>query len=357
MFLHSRANAGVRFLDVRGSPGNCTYLLPIRRDTFSAAEVKNFASYFQALEEAGCEVLVVDGSPAAIFDAHHGVWSGTCRHQSVDARFTYLNGKVNGVRTGLEIASCDEIIMADDDIRYRAEQLALICQRLERFDVVRPQNFIMPLPWWARIESARMLINRATLRSGDYPGTCAFRRSAVLRAGEYDGDVLFDNEEMIRHFVCRGLSIDYEIDLLVEKTAPSFRKWIEQRPRQAYEDFALRGKTVFFASILPLAAFLTLLGKFQLLIFFGTMLAIGPIMIAAAGWGRGKAAGAFPISTCWFAPLWIFERASNTYIAFWWRVFRGGYPFGDRILSRGVGRDWFSIRKNASLPLQRSTYL
>ncbi|MEY2492959.1 MAG: hypothetical protein QOH24_1910, partial [Verrucomicrobiota bacterium] len=252
----------MRSLGVRGSPGNCTYLLPIRRNTFSGVEAEDFASYFRALGKAGCEILVVDGSPPAIFDAHHGIWSSTCRHQPVDARFTYLNGKVNGVRTGIEIAAYDKIIIADDDIRYNVKQITLVCRRLEKFDVVRPQNFIRPLPWWARIESARMLINRATLRSGDYPGTCAFRRSVVLRVGDYDGDVLFDNEEMIRHFERHGLSIDYEIDLLVEKVAPSFRKWIEQRPRQAYEDFALRGKTIFFASIFPLAAFLTLVGNF-----------------------------------------------------------------------------------------------
>ena len=43
-----------------------------------------------------------------------------------------------------------------------------------------------------------MLINRALLRTADYPGTCAFHRATMLRVGHYDGDVLFDNEEIIR---------------------------------------------------------------------------------------------------------------------------------------------------------------
>jgi hypothetical protein len=332
-------------------------LLPIRRETFSVSEAEILAGYFQTLAEAGCEVLVVDGSPGATFDAHHRAWSANCRHAPVDSRFACSNGKVNGIRTGIGMASFDNIIVADDDIRYRAEQIALVCQRLEKFHVVRPQNFIMPLPWWARIETARMLINRATLRAGDYPGTCAFRRSAVLRVGDYDGDVLFDNEEMIRHFARCGLTIDYQINLFVEKNAPSFEKWIEQRPRQAYEDFALRGKTIFFASIVPLAVFLAVVGKFRFLIFGCTLLVIGSIAVAAAGRLRGKGVTVFPGSTCWFAPLWILERALSTYVAFCWRIFRGGYPFGDRVLSRGVGRDWFSGRRNASLSLQRSTHL
>ena len=108
--------------------------------------------------------------------------------------------------------------------------------------------------WWARMEAARMLINRATLKTADYPGTCAFRRQTFFDLGEYDGDVLFDNEELIRHFARSGARIDYENDFFILKRPPEFRKWLEQRPRQAYEDFGLRGKTVLFASILPLSS-------------------------------------------------------------------------------------------------------
>ena len=44
-----------------------------------------------------------------------------CRHVPVDRRYTYLNGKVNGVHTGVDLASCENILLADDDIRYRPE--------------------------------------------------------------------------------------------------------------------------------------------------------------------------------------------------------------------------------------------
>jgi hypothetical protein len=27
-------------------------------------------------------------------------------------------------------------------------------------------------------------------------------------------------------------------------------------------------------------------------------------------------------------------------VAFWWYLVRRGYPFGDRILFRGIGREW-----------------
>ena len=193
-----------------------TYLLPIRRSAFSEAEAQDFVGYFATLGAAGCEVIVVDGSPPDVFAQHHALWSGVCRHEGVDRRFGYLNDKVNGIHTGVEIASCEKIILADDDIRYTAGDIEKMTVLLDEHEMVRPQNFLSPLPWWARMESARMLINRATLRIGDYPGTCAFRRSTMLRIGHYDGDVLFDNEEIVRHFAASGATINYAIDFFVQ---------------------------------------------------------------------------------------------------------------------------------------------
>jgi hypothetical protein len=48
------------------------------------------------------------------------------------------------------------------------------------------------------------------------------------------------------------------------------------------------------------------------------------------------------LSVCFFAPLWIFERTASTYWALYWYFVYGGYPFGDKILSKGIGRDWIN---------------
>lgn len=327
---------------MQGTRGKCTYLLPFRRRIFCGAETKALADYFQTLRAAGCEVLVIDGSPRPVFTEHARAWSGYCRHAQVDRRFSYLNDKVNGVHTGVELANHEHIIVADDDIRYDPRQIAEICGRLERRDVVRPQNFLAPLPWWAVMEASRMLINRAVLRAADYPGTCAFRREAMLLAGEYDGDVLFDNEEMIRHFAARGLSIEYANDFFVRKNAPAFRKWLEQRARQAYEDFPLRAKTILFASMLPLGFAASVRAGLRGFVLFAAALCAGSLTLAAKGWAKGEARKYFPWHVCAFAPLWILERALSTYWALGWYFLRGGYPFGERLVRKGVGRDWFA---------------
>jgi len=317
----------------------CTYLLPIRRVRISETEIADFSRYFRRLASAGCEVLVVDGSPPAVFIKHERAWRGLCRHVTVDPQYKYLNGKVNGIHTGVALAGSESIIVADDDIRYTPQDIARMCTLLDRHEMVRPQNFFSPLPWWARLEAARMLLNRAVLRTGDYPGTCGFRKSAMLRVGHYDGDVLFDNEEMVRHFALCGAKICSALDFLILKRPPTFRKWLEQRPRQAYEDFVMHAKTAFFLALLPVGFGLELFFGWKTVLAYVVVLITGSALLAL----RGRRAGAhrvFPATLSLYAPLWVLERSISVYWALYWRIIYGGYPFGDKLLSKGTGRAW-----------------
>jgi hypothetical protein len=333
---------------------DCTYLLPFRRAAYDEIEAAKLRRYFDTVVAERCEIIVIDGSPPEVFAQNKSAFGNVCRHEPVDRRYRYLNDKVNGVHTGVALASFEKIILADDDIRYTSGQIAPILQLLDQYEVVRPQNFLRPLPWWAKMESARMLINRATLRAADYPGTCAFRRSAFLACGHYDGDVLFDNEEIIRHFAQHGCAIAYANDLFVRRRPPTFCKWLEQRPRQAYEDFGMRSKTaLFFGLPWLLIATAARFGLRGILSFIVAVL-LGSIFIAWRGRARGRAARFFPLQSCFFAPLWVAERMGSTYWAFYWFLTRGGYPFGDRVLSKGIGRAWWSGAKAASVQLRHA---
>ena len=333
---------------------NCAYVLPIRRTRFNPSDAASLRTYLDMLKEAGCEVIVADGSAPEVFDQHAGIVGAICRHVPVDRRFGYLNDKANGIYTGIELASFDRIILADDDIRYSAANICTIMRLLDQNEVVRPQNFLDPLPWWAKMEAARMLINRALLPAADYPGTCAFRRRRMLAAGRYDGDVLFDNEEIIRHLAQDGCTFAYANDLFVRKCPPTFRKWTEQRPRQAYEDFGMHLKTTLFFALLPLSFLIGCrFGIAGLTVFFPT-LSLLATLIAARGRARGKARRFFPAHCCFFAGLWVFERMLSTYWALYWYLTRGGYPFGGRVLSRGIGRAWWSGGRAAAAQLRLS---
>lgn len=317
----------------------CTYLLTIRRADFDAAEAADFREYFKSIAAAGCEVLVVDGSPPDVFAEHGKAWRNVCRHEAVDARYKYLNGKVNGIHTGVALAAHDRVILADDDIRYAPDDVRRMADLLGDYDLVRPQNYFRPLPLWARTEAARMLINRAWIADGDYSGTLGVTKRAMLRFGHYDGDVLFDNEEIVRHFRIKGARIKYARDFFLLKLPPTVEKWVEQRPRQAYEDFVMRAKTLFFAS-LPAVLTLTLVKSgWKLTLVYAAVISLGAIVSAALGLKDG-ALRFFPPQTIFYAPLWIAERSVSTYWAFYWYLTRGGYPFGDRVVSKGTGRAW-----------------
>ena len=337
---------------VKGAPPRCTYLLPIRRVRASASEMEDFAAYFRLLSEAGCEVLVVDGSPAEVFHEHDGAWGPLCRHARVDPQYRYLNGKVNGIHTGVDLSSCEKIIIGDDDIRYTHADIERMCSLLDQHEMVRPQNYLRPLPWWARMESARMLLNRALLPTGDYPGTCGFLRATMRRVGHYEGDVLFDNEEIVRHVALHGARICNALDFLILKRPPTLSKWWEQRPRQAYEDFVMWAKTALFVSVLPLGLALWLWFGWRAMLLYALLLACGSSLLAL----RGRRAGAHKVFPAWlslYAPLWVLERSLSVYWAIYWRVVHGGYPFGDRILSKGTGRAWV---EGGRVPLQNAEH-
>ncbi|HEX8772881.1 MAG TPA: glycosyltransferase family 2 protein [Pyrinomonadaceae bacterium] len=327
--------------DAADVAGRCTYLLTIRRVAFDRGEAEDFKSYFVMLARAGCEVLVVDGSPGSVFDAQGEIWQGVCRHVPVDPQYKYLNGKVNGIHTGIALSTYERVILADDDIRYTPEDVQRMIRLLGSHEMVRPQNYPRPLPFWARTEAARMLINRAWLKEGDYTGTLGVRRSAMLRFGHYDGDVLFDNEEIVRHFRLHHARIAYARNFFILKRPPTLRKWMEQRPRQAYEDFVMRAKTLFFAALPPALLILWWLEGWPWALSLAALISIGAILLASRGLGDG-ASRFFPKWVCLYAPLWVAERAASTYWAFYWLLRYGGYPFGDKLLSKGTGRAWIA---------------
>lgn len=321
-----------------------TYLIPIRTSVIDHAVINEFYDYWEELGSWNCEVLVIDGSPQEVFETHARKWTN-CRHIKVDPKFTYLNGKVNGILTGVPMAKHEKIILADDDIRYTKAGILQILKELENYDMVRPQNYFSPNPLRARIDSARILLNRSVFRNGDFPGTFGFLKSRFMAAGEFDGDVLFDNEELVRHFENCGAQILYATDFFVLRIPPTSGKWLEQRPRQAYEDFVMRYRTLFFLLVIPVHLWLLFKGKRKVAGVLAMSIAVVSVIKAFKGREKG-AQKFFSAKTAFHAPLWILERSISIYLALYWKITKGGYPFGDKIISKGTGRAWKGNRND-----------
>ncbi|HEX6457188.1 MAG TPA: glycosyltransferase family 2 protein [Solirubrobacterales bacterium] len=301
-----------------------SYVVPIRwRD---GAQREELAEYLGRIAPHCAEVIVVDGSAGEVFAANAAAFSPHATHVPPAAGEEWLMGKVAGVRTGVGLASCERVVIADDDVRYEPEALRRVVALLDDHDLVRPQNYFDRLPWHARWDTARTLLNRSLGR--DYPGTLAVRRSRMLAMGMYDGDVLFENLELIRTVRAHGGSVASPLDLYVARVPPSAVHFWGQRTRQAYDDLALPLRMALWLAVAP-SVLIAVRRRKPAPVF-----AFAAPAIAAAEWGRRRAGGraVFPATSSLLAPLWIVERGVCAWLAVLQRLRFGGVRYGDSVI-------------------------
>jgi hypothetical protein len=305
---------------------SATYVLPIRRGT-KAEEAEEFWSYLRLLSTHAKEVIVVDGSPQEIFEAHvASLGEAPVRHVPVDPELVTPMGKVGGVLTGLRLARQERVVIADDDVRYTSDALTRVVALLDRYHVVRPQNYFDSLPWHARYDTARTLLNR--LSGGDWPGTLGVRRSVLLSTGGYDGDAMFENLELVRTVRAAGGTEAVPLDLFVARRPPSTRQFFSQRVRQAYDELARPLRFGLFLTLLPLTVVLTVRRRWAALV-----VAVGAsVVLAEAGRRRGGGTAVFPATSSLLTPAWLAERAACVWLALGARIFLGGIPYGTSIV-------------------------
>ncbi len=302
-----------------------SYVLPLR--WAEPGPIEELVEYLRGLAGEVDEVLVVDGSSAAAFERHAEALREVARHLPPHPDLDFRMGKVNGVVTGVRECSHEHVVIADDDVRYEPATLRRTVALLERAELVRPQNYFDPLPWHARWDTARSLLNRVFTGDpdfpvGDFPGTLAVRRGAFLASGAYDGDALFENLELMRTIRAAGGRVLTPLDLYVARRPPTTGHFLSQRVRQAYDDFAMPARLGAFLAIGPLA----LLNARRPRRIAAAALA----SIAVAELGRRRSGGAarFPASGSAMAPAWIAERAVCAWLAVGARL-RGGVRYGD----------------------------
>ncbi|HEY5272655.1 MAG TPA: glycosyltransferase family 2 protein [Acidimicrobiales bacterium] len=302
-----------------------SYVLPLRtEDNETVAEL---AAYLKDLASVVEEVLVVDGSsPLALAD-HQSRFSPTVT--VVPPQQWTLMGKVGNVMTGVRLAAHDRVIIADDDVRFTADQLAHVAAALDEAEIVRPQNYFDPLPWHARFDTARTLLNRVT--GGDWPGTLAVRRSFLLRVGGYSGDVLFENLELVRTVRAAGGRERLLLDLIVRRVPPTASHFRGQQVRQAYDELARPARLAVFLAVLPAVTWACLTRK------EGALAGGAVLVMAAAEAGRRRAGGStvFPGSSSVVAPIWLLWRSGCAWCALGARA-RGGVRYRDTRFQRAA---------------------
>jgi hypothetical protein len=290
-----------------------SYVLPIRQEVAEAEDADDLADYLERLSGWVAEVLVVDGSPAAVVAAHAAAWGAHVRVVTPDRASADPPDrpdppdppdKAAGVVTGARLARHEVVVVADDDVRWTHDQLAGALRRLDAgaVDLLRPQNRFVPAPWHARWDTGRMLVNRAT--GGDWPGTMVVRRRFL--APGYRSGVLFENLELVRTVRARGGRTAVARDLVVDRRPPTTAWFWRQRVRQGYDELARPWHLVWQLTLLPVAV----LGGRRAVV----ALAGAATLVAEVGRRRGGRAG-FPRTAALWAPAWLAERAVSSWLA------------------------------------------
>jgi hypothetical protein len=305
---------------------NMSYVLPIKWDgNQPLAELTAYLEYLSP----HVELIVVDGSMPENFEKHHSYWSHLAKHIAPQPDFRYLNGKVNGVLTGLAVAHHQHVVIADDDVRYELHQLKELDDLLANYELVSPQNYFWPCPWHAKWDSARSLLNLAIAH--DYPGTLAVRRDFIVSLGGYDGNVLFENLELMRTVTAGGGKVYYKNDLLVRRLPPTTPHFWSQRIRQAYDDYAQPARLLFFFALLPLSIMLGIYNPWLIALLIAVAVAIAEI-------GRRKHGSqrVFAASCSFFAPAWLLERGICTWLALFHKLIKGGVGYNRAIITKAA---------------------
>lgn len=291
----------------------CSYVVVVENASTSTGDLRELATYLSTLGVAGCDVVILDASPRMQFELNSRILRWVGSHTPVRPEHCAPGGGVDLLRAASTLAGCEKVIVAAEDVRYTPEAIGQICDLLEMHEVVEPQDYLDPLPWWGGIEAGRILVHRGIEPQPDHGATFGFRRSAV-RALRHLGADSF--EDPPRRLAAAGAEVFAASHVFVRREPVALEDWLTQRPRAAGDDFALPMKAAFFFSLVPLLTLLAVLGGLRLAGGYASVIAFASVALAIRG--RSGAGAFFPLRACLFAPVWIFERSISVY----WALFR-----------------------------------
>jgi hypothetical protein len=257
---------------------------------------------------------VLDPSPRMLFELNGRILRWVARHEPVRPEHCTPSGTFDPVRAATAVATSEKVIVASEDVRYTPEAITQLCDLLEMHEVVEPQDYLEPLPWWGSIDAGRILVHRGIEPQPDHGATFGFRRSAVNALRSLGTRDLADDPA--RRLSSSGAEVFAAADVFVRRNPGALDEWLERRPRIAGNDFVLPLKSAFFFSLVP---FLLLLGTFggaRLAGVYAGLIAFSSIGLALRG--RVGATSFFPLRACFFAPVWVLERSVSVY----WALFR-----------------------------------
>jgi hypothetical protein len=266
----------------------------LQREFASTEELHDLAGYLSSLSVCDFDIAIIDTLPNA---ENRRVlrWVG---------RYIPAKTCVDPVRAALDIASCEKVIVADAQVRYAHDALDHLCALLDLHEVVEPQDYFEPLPWWGGLEAGRLLLRRGIGPRTEDAVTFGFRKRTVRGLRSIDSSIVTDHP--VRRLESLGAEVFCAMEIFVRRIPPTLDRWLRDRPRQF-------DQPAIFFGVLPLALILSLLIDPRVAVLYLGLL--GFCALALAIRGRIGAASFFPLRVCFYAPVWLLERSISVYWA------------------------------------------
>ena len=308
------------------SDRRATYLVILENDVATADELRELGEYLSTIAVADLDVVVVDGSAQRIVERNRRVLRWVGRFVVPRAQHCTFSGELDPVRAAADLAACEKVIVADRHVRYNQEALDDVCALLELHEIVEPQDYFDPLPWWGGIDTGRMLLHRGIEPLSDRPTTFAFRKNAIRGLRGLDAVLPFNDP--VRRLASLGGEVFSAIHVFVRRIPPMLDDWWRQRPFEADADLLMPAKTIFFLSLLPVMLLMAIFGGARVAGTYAGAIAFGALVLAVRG--RAGAAPFVPWRACLYAPLSLAERSITIYWALLRRFRRLAEPHSPR---------------------------
>ncbi|MCC9022353.1 glycosyltransferase [Bacillus nakamurai] len=242
------------------------------------------------------------------------------------------NDKLNGIYSALMYTKYENILLVDDHYRVSSETLAEILKYYEKYDCFKFMPKLHRYPHSALIDTCGMFIVNVLDSRKQYCGHLAFKKRLYSEWGFINRDSLFDEFAMEKHLRKKGSSVGFIKDIALEaKQEIPLSKFLEQRVRYAYENFATPFRFTFFATILPLLILLSLIDM-NYSLTLASFLTSSIIVISIVGqfiYGRHIT----PWYTSLYSPIWFWFYPFTTWIAIY-KYLTGGIMFGGNNIRR-----------------------
>ncbi|MCK0473043.1 glycosyltransferase family 2 protein [Halalkalibacter sp. APA_J-10(15)] len=318
---------------------NVSIIIPIKIKFGESLEgfIAQIVTLAEQIKDTDSEIIIADESERLVnkYIKNHLECIENVNHFVPDPNIrTGANDKLNGIYDALNYVNYDNILLIDDHYRITRETLNKISPFYNRYDCFKVMPKFDKFPISAKIDLCGMFIVNLLDYRKQYCGHLAFTKELIDRVGFPNRDSLFDElalENQLRkgsNRICflKNISLEAEQNI-------SYRKFLEQRVRYAYENFAFPFRTLFFLSIIPIIVVLFII-NITYMYYFILIVSIISILFGLLGqlvYARNIA----PTSTFLLSPVWFWFYPFTTWIAVY-KYLNGGVYFGGKKVRRAV---------------------